>query len=121
MASRKSPTPKRTRKPDTRPFVVDMRSDETSDPGYAVCGTWEEALARAGKFWQRESEHSFLGLLPREKLRQAFRAGTGYDEGDVYVTGKRGHWLYVTFAGGEGATVRVFRAEAPKTKPRRRR
>lgn len=101
-------TSRKAKKVDQRPFVVDMRHDETAPPAYAVCWTWEGAMRTAGAFWKK-----YDGIYT-EKLKQPFLVEEGAEQGDTYVDMREGKYLDLQYANGNGPCIRIERAEIPE-------
>lgn len=88
-----------------KPFVIDVRHEETSDSSYVVVWTWEEALRVAGKFWEQ-----YGGVFdPKRHPKQPFRDPDGGTQ-DVYATWTTGRSFEVQSFGGR-PFIRIERAD----------
>lgn len=97
-----------TKKKPARPFVIIMRHDSGADPHVAVRATWEDALSRAGKFWEGY-DHVFRAKSKR--IGSMFLPGEGYDQRVEIIGSRREQHLFVSHAGSDGPRFTIERAE----------
>ena len=92
-------------KNDNCRYVAMCKHDSAAPPSKVFVGTYEEVLAKAGKFWE-----SYDGLFDITKSpKEMFSVEPDTIDEDIEVCVEKGEVTYFSHANGEGPCIEIVK------------